>query len=62
MVISTATLQQEGPGPESTGQVSGLLSWSLHDLPVPVWCLSGYFGFLPHSIYTLIRLIWDAKF
>ena len=39
----------------------GLSVWSLHVLPMYVWVLSGYSGFLPPSKNMDIRLIGDSK-
>jgi len=35
--------------------------WSLHDLSVYTWVLSGYFGFFPMSKSMHIRLIGGSK-
>ena len=35
--------------------------WSLHVLPVYVWLLSGYSGFLPPSKHMHVRLIGESK-
>ena len=39
----------------------GLSVWSLHVLPVYVWVLSGYSGFLPLSKNMHVRLIGVSK-
>ena len=39
----------------------GLSVWSLHVLPVYVWVLSGYSGFLPLSKNMHVRLIDVSK-
>ena len=39
----------------------GLSVWSLHVLPVYVWVLSGYSGFLPPSKIMHVRLIGGSK-
>ena len=39
----------------------GLFVWSLHVLPVYVWVLSGYSGFLPPSKNMHVRLIGVSK-
>jgi len=39
----------------------GLSVWSLHDLPVYEWLLSGYSGFLPPSKNMHVRLLGDSK-
>jgi len=54
------------PSPHSKrvpGSISsrGFSVWSLHVLPLYVWVLSGYSGFLPPSKNMHVRLIGDSK-
>ena len=39
----------------------GLSVWSLHFLPVYVWVLSGYAGFVPVHKNMHVRLIGDTR-
>jgi len=56
VVVSTVASQQEGSVPGW-----GLSVWNLHVLPMYVWVLSGYSGFLPPSINMHVRLIGVSK-
>ena len=57
-MVSTVASQQRVPGSIPTWNLS---VWSLHVLPVYVWVLSGYSGFLPPSKNMHVRLIGDSK-
>ena len=54
MVVSITASQQESSWYEFT-------VWSLHVLPVYVWVLFRYSGFLPLSKSMHVRLIGDSK-
>jgi len=58
VVVSTGPSQQRVPGSIPTW---GLSVWSLHVLPVNVWVLSGYSGFLPPTKNMHVRLTGDSE-
>ena len=58
VVVSTVASQQRVPG---SIPAWGLSVWSLHVLPVYVWLLFGYSGFLPPSRNMHVRLIGVSK-